>query len=92
VIMITRRQSLTTAVPAAANFGRAGSPGRSSLPKACFGSRFARPLLLVVGSLPGLAADLLSMATGATMLLQRSPAIRSAVTSMFQLTGLPRGA
>jgi hypothetical protein len=35
---------------------------------------------LLVGSLPGLIADLLSMAIGATMLLQRSPAIRLAMT------------
>jgi hypothetical protein len=34
---------------------------------------------LVVGSLPGLIADLLSMATGATMLLRGSPALRAAV-------------
>jgi hypothetical protein len=34
---------------------------------------------LVVGSLPGLIADLLSMATGAAMLLRHCPAIRSAV-------------
>jgi hypothetical protein len=33
---------------------------------------------LLVGSLPGLAADLLSMATGTVMLLQRSPTIGSA--------------
>jgi len=33
---------------------------------------------LIVGSVPGLAADLLSMATGATMLLRRSPPIRTA--------------
>jgi hypothetical protein len=34
---------------------------------------------LAVGSLPGLTADLLSTTTGATMLLQRSPAARSAL-------------
>ena len=32
---------------------------------------------LIVGSVPGLAADLLSMATGATMLLRRSPPVRA---------------
>ncbi len=32
---------------------------------------------LIVGSVPGLAADLLSMATGATMLLRRSPPLRA---------------
>ena len=34
---------------------------------------------LIVGSLPGLIADLLSMATGTTMLLRCSPAIRTAL-------------
>lgn len=34
---------------------------------------------VIIGSLPGLIADLLSMATGATMLLQRSPAVRHAI-------------
>ncbi len=33
---------------------------------------------LIVGSLPGLIADVLSMATGATMLIRRAPAIRAA--------------
>jgi hypothetical protein len=36
----------------------------------------------IVGSLPGLIADILSMATGTTMLLIQSPAIRAAVTSV----------
>jgi Bacterial inner membrane protein len=34
---------------------------------------------LAVGSLPGLIADLLSMAIGATMLLRRSPALRASL-------------
>jgi hypothetical protein len=33
---------------------------------------------LIAGSVPGLAADVLSMATGATMLLRRSPMLRTA--------------
>ena len=36
---------------------------------------------LAVASLPGLVADLLSMATGATMLLRGSPSIATAVTA-----------
>jgi hypothetical protein len=47
---------------------------------------------LIVGSLPGLVADLLSMATGATMLVQRSSTIRLAVTGAVQRTTLPKGA
>jgi Bacterial inner membrane protein len=42
---------------------------------------------LVVGSLPGLVADLLSMTTGATMLLRRSPAIRIALMSAMRQLG-----
>jgi hypothetical protein len=44
----------------------------------------------LVGSLPGLIADLLSMATGAVMLLRRSPTIRSAVTGTVEHTRLPK--
>jgi Bacterial inner membrane protein len=40
---------------------------------------------LAVGSLPGLVADLLSMATGATMLLRRSPVIATAVMAASKL-------
>jgi hypothetical protein len=47
---------------------------------------------LIVGSLPGLVADLLSMATGAAMLVQRSSTIRLAVTGAVQRTTLPKGA
>jgi Bacterial inner membrane protein len=47
---------------------------------------------LAVGSLPGLVADLLSMATGAAMLLRRPPAIRSAMTATARPTRLPRSA
>src|SRR5262249_30352558 len=39
---------------------------------------------LVVDSLPGLIADVLSMATGATMLLRCSPAIRVALIGSLQ--------
>ena len=35
---------------------------------------------LIVGSLPGLIADVLSMATGAAMLLRRSPTVRIVLT------------
>jgi hypothetical protein len=41
---------------------------------------------LVIGSLPGLIADVLSMATGATMLL-RSPEVRSAVIDVMHVWG-----
>ena len=47
---------------------------------------------LVVGSLPGLVADLLSMATGAAMLLQRSRPIRSAMPGSVQRTRVPQRA
>jgi Bacterial inner membrane protein len=47
---------------------------------------------LIVGSLPGLVADLLSMATGAAMLVQRSSTIRLAMTGEVQRTTLPKGA
>ena len=47
---------------------------------------------LVVGSLPGLVADLLSMTTGAAMLLQRSRTIRSAMPGSVQRTRLPQRA
>ena len=47
---------------------------------------------LVVGSLPGLVADLLSMTTGAAMLLQRSRTIRSAMPGSVQRTTLPQRA
>jgi hypothetical protein len=47
---------------------------------------------LIVGSLPGLAADVLSMAMGATMLLRRSPAIRSALLHATQRLSLRRTA
>jgi Bacterial inner membrane protein len=40
---------------------------------------------LAVGSLPGLVADLLSMATGATMLLRRSSVIATAVMAASKL-------
>jgi len=43
---------------------------------------------LIVGSLPGLIADGLSMATGATMLLRRSPAIRTVLTRRMQQFGV----
>jgi Bacterial inner membrane protein len=39
---------------------------------------------LAVGSLPGLIADLLSMAIGATMLLKRSPVIHAAIMNSLQ--------
>jgi Bacterial inner membrane protein len=39
---------------------------------------------LFVGSLPGLIADLLSMATGAAMLLRRTPAVRRILTSAME--------
>jgi len=39
---------------------------------------------LFVGSLPGLIADLLSMATGAVMLLRRTPAVRRILTSAME--------
>jgi hypothetical protein len=42
---------------------------------------------LIVGSLPGLIADVLSMATGATMLLRRSSAVRVAVTGAMRQLG-----
>ena len=46
---------------------------------------------LVIGSLPGLVADILSMATGATMLL-RSPAVRTAMAgAMLKLRTAPAG-
>jgi Bacterial inner membrane protein len=46
----------------------------------------------VVGSLPGLTADLLSMVTGLTMLLIRSPGMRTAVTRAWgaRVAGAPR--
>jgi hypothetical protein len=47
---------------------------------------------LIVGSLPGLVADLLSMATGAAMLVQRSSTIRLAMMGEVQRTTLPKGA
>ena len=40
---------------------------------------------LMVGSLPGLVADVLSMTTGATMLLRRSPTIAAAATATEQV-------
>jgi hypothetical protein len=40
---------------------------------------------LAVGSLPGLVADLLSMATGGTMLLRRSSVIATAVMAASKL-------
>jgi Bacterial inner membrane protein len=42
---------------------------------------------LVVGSLPGLVADLLSMATGAAMLLRRAPAARTALVGTMRQPG-----
>jgi hypothetical protein len=39
---------------------------------------------LTVGSLPGLIADLLSMATGAVMLLRRAPAVRRILMSAME--------
>jgi hypothetical protein len=42
---------------------------------------------LIVGSLPGLIADALSMTTGATMLLRRSPAIRIALMTAVRRPG-----
>jgi Bacterial inner membrane protein len=46
---------------------------------------------LIVGSLPGLVADLLSMVTGAAMLLQRSPTIRLASACPGKVeTGFPK--
>jgi hypothetical protein len=47
---------------------------------------------LIVGSLPGLVADLLSMATGGAMLVQRSSTIRLAMTGAVQRTRLPKRA
>jgi Bacterial inner membrane protein len=47
---------------------------------------------LIVGSLPGLVADLLSMATGGAMLVQRSSTIRLAMTAAVQRTRLPKRA
>jgi hypothetical protein len=44
---------------------------------------------LLVGSLPGLAADLLSMTIGATMLLRRTPAIGMAVAMLRQSFASP---
>jgi len=41
---------------------------------------------LVIGSLPGLIADVLSLGTGATMLL-RSPAVRASMMSAIQQVG-----
>jgi Bacterial inner membrane protein len=45
---------------------------------------------VIVGSLPGLVADVLSMATGATMLVRQSPAIREALAAAIR--PLRRGA
>ena len=42
---------------------------------------------LIVGSLPGLIADVLSMATGATMLLRRAPTIRFILLDARQTLG-----
>jgi Bacterial inner membrane protein len=43
---------------------------------------------LIVGSLPGLIADVLSMATGAIMLLRRAPAIHVVVLDAIAPLGL----
>jgi Bacterial inner membrane protein len=47
---------------------------------------------LIVGSLPGLIADLLSLATGVMMLLINSPALRTAMSSARQRVRLARRA
>jgi len=44
---------------------------------------------VAVGSLPGLVADLLSMATGATMLLRGSPSVATAVTAARRFLWAP---
>jgi hypothetical protein len=43
---------------------------------------------VIVGSLPGLVADVLSMTTGATMLLRRSPGVRTALINLIQLLSI----